>query len=376
MISNGCLTIRSIKLTELHIPFKKPFRTARTVQNDAGIVVVEITGSNGEIGYGECTPKPHVTGETTGSVLHALSKLICPTLLGCKVIQREKIRQKMNSLVEFNSSAKSGVELALDDLHAKFNNVPVYSIYGGYPKKLPRCGSLDLAEAIDTENFNHALSDIRDYDYFKIKVGRKPCDDIETVRKIKKFLKSDVKLILDANQGWKLQDVLPFLDELSDLKIYAIEQPFYKEDINGMAILSRKGKFNIMADESLVTKREALELIRNSAASLFNLKLMKTGGICGAIDIARLASLYGINCMIGSTMESSLSVAAESHLACCISNLECLDFLEPSRHLIDDPFCWIDYKKNEVEISDEPGLGIRVNDRLKSEYVISEINLQ
>lgn len=69
-----------------------------------------------------------------------------------------------------------------------------------------------------------------------------------------------------------------------------------------------------MADESVFSPHQVSDLIQQGAADIINIKLMKTGGISNAIKIADIASLYGVPCMIGCMLESSISVAAAVHL--------------------------------------------------------------
>src|SRR3546814_17801087 len=70
-----------------------------------------------------------------------------------------------------------------------------------------------------------------------------------------------------------------------------------------------------MADESGFGPLQVIDLIKARAADIINIKLMKTGGISNAIRIADIAALYGVECMIGCMLETSISVAAAVHVA-------------------------------------------------------------
>ncbi len=368
----GSFKLKSVTITGLSIPFRKPFRTARTVQTDAELVLVEAEGTDGTIGYGECTPKPHVTGETSGSAIHALSKIIAPALVGMDLDDRLSIRARVSDLLEFNTCAKSGMEMALDDLVAKRSSIPVYALYNGSRRSLDRCSSVDLSEDDEIGERLRSAPELEKCLFFKIKTGRDPEKDLRLVRLVRENLSDSTKLILDANQGWNCEQLLPYLPEFERQNVLALEQPVRKDDIGGMARLLKSSSLDIMADESLITRRNAMEIIRNSAASMFNLKLMKTGGVYGGIEMAGIANAHDIRCMIGSTMESSLSVSAECHLACCIPNLLCLDFNDPLEHLCGDPFEWTEYTPNKVRVPDTPGFGVRKRDDVVRRYFLSE----
>ena len=70
-----------------------------------------------------------------------------------------------------------------------------------------------------------------------------------------------------------------------------------------------------MADESLFSPANALQLVMEEAAPYFNIKLSKSGGILNALKIASIAEAAGIGCMIGCMMESRLGLAAGAHFA-------------------------------------------------------------
>ncbi len=70
-----------------------------------------------------------------------------------------------------------------------------------------------------------------------------------------------------------------------------------------------------MADESIFSASDALKLVQGRYADFINIKLMKCGGIREAWRIADIAETAGVKCMVGSMMESSLSVSAVAHLA-------------------------------------------------------------
>ena len=70
-------------------------------------------------------------------------------------------------------------------------------------------------------------------------------------------------------------------------------------DLEGMVYVTSRVQTPILADESVFSPADAVELIRRGAADLINIKLMKTGGIWQALKICDVAEIYGVECMIG-----------------------------------------------------------------------------
>jgi L-alanine-DL-glutamate epimerase-like enolase superfamily enzyme len=103
-----------------------------------------------------------------------------------------------------------------------------------------------------------------------------------------------------------------------------------------------------------------MDVFPRGAADIINIKLMKTGGLSNAIRIADIASLYGVECMIGCMIESSISVAAAVHLAVAKSDvITKVDLDGPSLCTFDPVDGGVIFNESEISVTDAPGLGIR-----------------
>lgn len=60
---------------------------------------------------------------------------------------------------------------------------------------------------------------------------------------------------------------------------------------------------------------DALHILATQSADIINIKLMKTGGISQAIEVANLTRRHHRSCMIGCMLESGISVTAAAHFA-------------------------------------------------------------
>jgi L-alanine-DL-glutamate epimerase-like enolase superfamily enzyme len=86
---------------------------------------------------------------------------------------------------------------------------------------------------------------------------------------------------------------------------------------------------------------------------------MKTGGISNAIKIADICSLYGMDCMIGCMLESSIGVAAAVHLAVAKSDvISKVDLDGPSLSQYDPVTSGVLFNESEISVTNAPGLGI------------------
>ena len=169
-------------------------------------------------------------------------------------------------------------------------------------------------------------------------------------------------LRLDANQGWNAKQAAYAIRTLEDagVQLELVEQPVKARDIAGLKYVTERVHTPIMADESVFDPSQVIDLLRQQAADIINIKLMKTGGISNAIKVADIAGLYGIECMIGCMIETSISVAAAVHLAVAKSDtIRKVDLDGPSLCAFDPVDGGVVFNESEISISDAPGLGIR-----------------
>ena len=131
-------------------------------------------------------------------------------------------------------------------------------------------------------------------------------------------------------------------------------------DIEGLKYVTERVHTPVMADESVFGPAQVFDLIERRAADIINIKLMKTGGLSNAIRIADIASIYGVQCMIGCMIESAISVAAAVHLAVAKADtITKVDLDGPSLGQFNPVEGGVIFNESEITITEAPGLGIR-----------------
>ena len=355
------MKITNIRLGMLRVPLKTPFKTAlRTVETVEDIVVVMET-DDGRVGYGEAPATAVITGDTHGSIIEAITRVIRPRLIGQDISNLNQITQIIQNSLERNYSAKAAVEIAVYDLWGQLYDAPLYRMLGGGDPVITTDITISVdyidkmvADSLDAVN--------RGFESLKIKVGKDIGVDIERVKAIYAAVEGRALLRLDANQGWTAKQAVYALNTLEDAGVLLelVEQPVKAHDLEGMRYVTERVHTPIMADESVFGPMEVVELIRMRAADIINIKLMKTGGISNAIRIADIAALHGIECMIGCMLESSISVAAAVHVAVAKSNvITKVDLDGPSLCLFNPVEGGVIFNESEITVTDAPGLGIR-----------------
>lgn len=356
------MRITDIKFKEMPIKLYEPFRVSFAQIDRCDNVLVQITTDEGITGYGEAAPLAFVTGETTESV-QSILRLLRPGLIGKNPLALECIHQMMGTVGSGNTSAKCAIDLALYDIIGKRMGKPVYQLLGGDNPFVQNDMTIGIASAeVMAQKALEAFH--QGFRILKIKAGIHPEEDIEALRQIRKVLGNQVRLRVDANQGYSISQAIGVLEPFRDLGVEAIEQCLPDWDMEGAAYVRDKARgIKLMLDESIHGPRDAARACQLKAADILNIKLMKSGGLYYAQQISALADAFGLECMVGCMMETRLSLTAGLSLVAAKHNVteaDCDSFLyfDESSVPVSGGFT---VEKDRFKLLDKPGLGVEVD---------------
>ncbi len=252
----------------------------------------------------------------------------------------------------------SPLETAFHDLFTSHLGIPLVDFYGRKIMQLPTSVTIGIMD------FRKTLEEADQYiangfKNLKVKLGKAVDEDIEKIQKLKEHIPGNITLRIDANQGWTVDDTIKFYTATSGLNIELIEQPLKQEATDDMRRLPDELKMIIAADESLITPSDAFDLAQKPIASgIYNIKLMKCGGLTKAKDIAVIAENAGIDLMWGCNDESNISITAALHIAFSCVNTKYIDLdgsLDLATDVVKGGFI---LKDGMMSIGDKPGLGL------------------
>ena len=353
------MKITRIRTQTIKVPLKRTFKTSLRSVDEIENIFVFIETDTDMTGFGAAAPTAVITGETTDSIKGAVNH-INDNLAGLEVVNFEAVMQKLNSCIIGNTSAKAGVDMALYDLIAKHYKTPLYRFLGGKAQNL----ETDTTISIDTikKMAVDAQKAVKDgFGILKLKVGNDPGLDIKRLAAVSKAVGPDIRLRIDANQGWKPKQAVYVMHELekANIIIDILEQPVAARDFKGMKYVRDNVAIPVYADESVFSPEDALEIIKMDAVDGINIKLMKCGGIYNALKIAAIAESANINCMIGSMMETSISVTAAAHLAIAKNIITGYDLDAPLFMKKNPLQGGMEYNASTISLPELPGLGIK-----------------
>lgn len=341
-------------------PLRHPFVTAARRTEAVEYVVAEVELAGGAVGQGSAAETVAVTGEDAASILAALDGPLGAALRGARGTIGE-LSARIAGAMPGATSAKAALEIALHDAWARAAGRPLVELLGGSADTTMRNDMTVSLEdpATMTQRAREAVA--AGHEILKIKLGHDIAEDRERLAAVVEAAPS-ARLRLDANQGWLPDQAVEIITgfEADALPVELVEQPVAAGDVEGLARVTAAVSVPIMADESVWSAADAHRLIEARACDLLNIKLAKTGGLRGAIEVAEAARRAGIDCMLGAMMEPRISITAAAHLALAHPAITMIDLDPPAWFASALPRGGIVQEHGVLRLSGGPGLGLEL----------------
>ena len=341
-------------------PLRHPFVTAARRTEAVEYVVAEVELAGGTVGQGSAAETVAVTGEDAASILAELDGPLVAALRGARGTIGE-LSARIAAAMPGATSAKAALEVALHDAWARAAGRPLVELLGGSAVATMRNDmTVSLEEpATMAERAREAVA--AGHEILKIKLGHDIAEDRERLAAVVEAAPS-ARLRLDANQGWLPDQAVEIITgfEKDGLPVELVEQPVAAGDVEGLARVTAAVSLPIMADEAVWSAADAHRLIEARACDLLNIKLAKTGGLHGAIEVAEAARRAGIDCMLGAMMEPRISITAAAHLALAHPAITMIDLDPPAWFASALPRGGIVQERGVLRLSGGPGLGLEL----------------
>ncbi|EHQ29177.1 mandelate racemase/muconate lactonizing enzyme family protein [Mucilaginibacter paludis] len=352
------MKLTAFEIYKYSIPIE-PFTIATGTMHFAQNILVRAHTDAGITGLGECSAFPMIVGETQATG-YEMAKDFAAIWKGKSADDIAGRLAELHLYTAGNYTIKSAFDMLLYDIAAKQAGQPLYQYLGGERRKI----ETDVTIGIDTaENMAASAVKFQDqgFNIIKVKLGKSPAADLERIASIRKAIRPETQIRIDANQGWTFEEAVYTLGQLAQYNIAFCEQPMRTYNDELLPELCQLSPIPIMADESVYTHRDAQRILKNKAARYINIKFAKSGGINEAILINQVAEQQGVACMLGSMMESRLALTANVHFAMAFTNLAFFDLDTCLLGQLADPVTGgFKYNGMQLEITDAPGIGADV----------------
>ncbi|WP_062947885.1 dipeptide epimerase [Brachybacterium sp. sponge] len=357
---HAVLEVAAVRRHLHRAPLRHPFVTAARRTEAVEYVVAEVELAGGAVGQGSAAETVAVTGEDAASILAALDGPLGASLHGARGTIGE-LSARIAAAMPGATSAKAALEVALHDAWARAAERPLVELLGGSASAMMRNDMTVSLEEPGTmaERAREAVA--AGHEILKIKLGHDIAEDRERLAAVVEAAPS-ARLRLDANQGWLPDQAVEIIAgfEKDGLPVELVEQPVAAGDVEGLARVTAAVSVPIMADEAVWSAADAHRLIEARACDLLNIKLAKTGGLRGAIEVAEAARRAGIDCMLGAMMEPRISITAAAHLALAHPAITMIDLDPPAWFASALPRGGIVQEHGVLRLAGGPGLGLEL----------------
>ncbi|MFQ5626669.1 MAG: N-acetyl-D-Glu racemase DgcA [Methyloligellaceae bacterium] len=271
-------------------PIRGTFAISRGSRTEASVVVAQIRDLP-HTGRGECVPYARY-GESIASVCAQIEGLAGPVAAG---MTREGLQDALPP-----GAARNALDCALWDLEAKRAGKRVWEL-AGLPAPEPLTSaytlSLDTPEAMRASAESHAERPL-------LKVKLSGPGDLERVRAVRQGAPG-AAIIVDANEGWTVEEYIELAPARAKLGVKMIEQPLPADNDAALGDMTRP--VPVCADEACHDRASLPRL--KGRYDIVNIKLDKTGGLTEALALKREAERSGVKVMVGCMLGTSLSMA-------------------------------------------------------------------
>jgi L-Ala-D/L-Glu epimerase len=351
--------IESVTCHRLSVPLHTPFVTALRRTTTTDTVVVRVTDTDGVTGWGEAPQVWQVTGESLAGAEACIAGPLTSAVLGEDADDLTSLCRSVARAVARNFGAKAAIDVALHDLTARRRGLSLPVLLGSTTHRVPTDVTLAAGDA--SALAQAATARLQDgFTVLKMKVGTDASTDVARVRAARDAVGADVRIRLDANQGWTPREAVRVIRALEDAgaDVELVEQPVRAEDLAGLAWVTGRVNTPVMADESVYGVHDLVEVIHRRAADMVNVKLAKCGGLSAARTLLELARAHQMGTIVGSMMESHIGVGAAASLVAAYGTTTTAD-LDAAWWAAESPVVGgMSYDGPVVVLPESPGLGI------------------
>jgi len=343
-----------------HIPLTRPYTIAYESVDATQLLFVRAR-SGRHVGLGCASPLVEVTGESIAAATAALSEASLAEFRGARLDEFAPLLARIASAHRRTPAARAALDMALHDLRARIAGVALVEQLGRVHEALPTSITIGIKDSVAEVLAEAEEYVARGFRLIKLKTGRELSQDIERVRRLRERFGASIRLRIDANQGLTPGELGRQFAAADEYDVEFVEQPLPPALDAQLAALPAAMRARLALDESLLDERDALRLVQPAPpCAIFNVKLMKCGGIAPALEIARIAEHAGVALMWGCSDESRIGIAAALHAAFACRATRYLD-LDGHLDLARDPARGgFSIEAGVMRLTNEPGLGVEL----------------
>jgi O-succinylbenzoate synthase len=357
------MRIDSIRLVEIRLPLREPFRISSGTTSTRRILLLELRDASGASAWSECVAgeRPNYMPETIETAWIVIREWLAPRLLGRTLGSAAEAAAILAEDVRGNFMARAAVEMGTWGLEAELRGEPLARLIGGTRDQIATGISLGIQDspAALLERAEAALA----AGYRKVKIKVQPGADLEYLQTVRRALGPAAPLMADANNAYGPDD-FDHLRRFDAFGLLMIEQPLAWDDVVRHAELQKVLETPICLDESITGVDRAEDMIRLKSGRIVNIKPGRVGGFASSKAIHDLCRRHAVPVWCGGMLESGIGRAYNVALA-SLPNFSLPGDVSPSARYwerdVVEPEWTMDGSGMVTVPWDRPGIGVEVD---------------
>ncbi len=352
------LTIQTISLGLVRVQLPRPLKVSTFDLPGVDTCCVTLRTREGLSGVGWC----FAFGAERLRALAAMVRDQFSTLIGKDPRNTEENWAAMRKSVSFvgrdgvSAHAIGALDTACWDIKAKAEGIPLWKLLGGGRTEIPCYASEGFWLNDSVEDLKKEAARLMTLGFAAVKhrVGKPTLEeDIERTRAVREAIGPEKKLMVDANQGWSVEQARAACRELEAFNLEWIEEPVDYEDVRGCAEVVAASNIPVCQGETSYNPRGMRHLLVAGAADVLMADLQRMSGVTGWLKAAEFAREFGkpITSHLFHDVSAHLMSAAPDSIWC-----EHMPWWEP---IIKEP---MEMKSGHLVLTEKPGLGIEWDD--------------
>jgi O-succinylbenzoate synthase len=302
------MRIERIRVARVPLVLVSPLRTSDGAHQSRSAVLVEITDSDGVVGWGENVAPAGVTyvGEHAEASYSAMTQLLIPELVQHEVAVADLFADGWWG-VRGHHFAKHTLESALWDVHARRQEKSLAEVLGAVETEIEVGVVVGMHDSIDDVVAEVMMRVGEGYARVKVKIA--PGHDVDVLAAVRDAVGIEYALQADGNGAYGAGDI-DLLCSLDRFALQFIEQPFAADDLDSHAELLHRSTTSVCLDESVNSMSQLLNALDRGACDVVNIKPSRVGGIRYAIAMHDVLVNRGIDAWVGGMLESGIGRAS------------------------------------------------------------------
>ncbi|RKQ85694.1 L-fuconate dehydratase [Mycolicibacterium mucogenicum 261Sha1.1M5] len=133
------------------------------------------------------------------------------------------------------------------------------------------------------------------YDMIKLKVGTSLEDDVRRMRLAREAVGPEIRISIDANQRWEVDEAIAWTNALAEFDPFWIEEPTSTDDVLGHADIRRGvAPIKVATGEAVMNRITFKQMLQAGSLDVLQLDSTRVAGVNENLAILVMAKKYGV----------------------------------------------------------------------------------